>query len=268
MFTPVVSFGGYSGWRFLNATLDRQQDNFDRSPELKRRVEYFRSNFNQSTSVDSLIKDREMMQVALGAYGLSDDLNKGAFVRKVLDEGSIDQTAFANRLGSRNYRDFAAAFSYGDGGLLVTDGFIDNVIDRYQTLEFEKAIGEEDNDLRLALNFRREIGELAVSDVAGDTAMFRILGSRPLREVMQSVFNLPPAFASIDIDRQVDVFQEKFRDEFGSDAVQVFQNPELVEDAIRKFLVRQSVNSGPSPLTPGFAALALLTGGRSFSLFF
>ena len=123
-FAPVVPLGGLAGWRVLERTQARQQEQFNKSPDLQREIDYFKENIGKVTSTAELVGDRRLLAVALGAFGLSEEVNKQAFVRKVLDEGTDERTAFANRLGNSDYIAFAETFSFGNdvGGFVATEG--------------------------------------------------------------------------------------------------------------------------------------------------
>ena len=111
--------------------------------------------------------------------------------------------------------------------------------------------------MRLAMNFRREIAELAAQGEDG-ASWFTILGSKPLREVFEKAFGLPKQFGQIDIDQQREVLADKTGALFGGDTVAVFKDAEAVEKVITRFLARAQVEAGPSATTPGAGALMLL----------
>lgn len=258
-YQPVIPVSGYAGWQLLNRTLDRQEAAFDRSPDIQREISYFRENIGAvADDISKLVGDRRLLTVALGAFGLGDDVDKRAFVRKILEEGTISRGSFANRLNNPDYINLAEAFGYGNGGFIVTESFTDNVVKKYKAQAFEIAVGNVDTDQRLALNFRREIGAVRASTVSDGAAWFKILGDIPLRSVLEKAFNLPSEISQLDIDQQRKIFENKAKKLYGDKSPSVFLNPENVEDTIRRFHVRQEIDRGPSASTPGFAALSIL----------
>ena len=78
-------------------------------------------------------------------------------------------------------RSSPTAFGFGNpGGARTGDaGFAARIVAAYKTRAFEAAVGETNNDMRLAMNFRREIVELAKGAEGG--SWFTIIGSKPLR---------------------------------------------------------------------------------------
>jgi hypothetical protein len=257
-FQPTIPLAGLAGWRFLERTLPAQQATFEKGPQLKREIAYFKEQIAGITSAEQLVADRQLLKVALGAFGLEQDLGKRAFVRKILEEGTDDPASMANRLTVPAYKQLAETFGFGNvrGARTADPGFADKITAQFRVRQFEVAVGEVSDDMRLALNFRREIATLAHGpDGAG---WYSVLGSKPLRNVFEAAFGLPKEFAAIDIDRQREVLADKARGLFGEGGLAVFKNPANVQRILDRFLVRAQLEAGPDPNAPGSAALALL----------
>ncbi len=275
VFQPAIGLGGYSGWLILERSEARQREVFERSPILERDVAYFRDNISSATSAKDLVADRRLLTVALGAFGLGEEIDKRAFIRKVLEEGTENDDAFANRLNEPRYRALAEAFGYGniDGGSSVLlEDFREDIIARYKVRAFDLAVGEVDNDMRLALNFRREISSVASQDSTETASWFRIMGNQPLREVLATAMNLPQEVSQLDIDRQQEIFADKASQLFGDSDPTSLSDPEKIDEVLRRFFIVRQTQNGPSALTPGFSALTLLQGtalgaGASQNLF-
>ena len=115
MFQPVIPTSGLAGWNFLQRTYDTQIQTFSESPLQSRSVDYFRENIGEVASASDLVSDRRLLEVALGAFGLQDDIDNRYFVQKMLEEGTSSPDALANRFSDRRYSDFAEAFGFGPG---------------------------------------------------------------------------------------------------------------------------------------------------------
>lgn len=267
-FQPVLPLSGVAGWRFLEATEESQRAAFDRSPLIEREVTYFNEQISTITSAQELVQDRTLLKVALGAFGLDQELFKTAFLERILAEGSEDPQSLANRFVDPRYADFSRAFGFGDllGSRTQDFGFGRQITDAYRERQFEVAVGAQDPNMRLALGLRREIAEYAESPAASETEWFRILGNQPLRTVFEGAYNLPGEFAGLDIDTQRETLQDRTREFFGDSSLAVFQDPQAVDDLINRFLVRQQIAQGPGPGTPGVAALTLLQSAGTPSL--
>lgn len=257
-FTPVIPNGGLAGWSFLQRTLDRQEDIFSKSPDIKRDIEYFKNNIQNVETLDDFMQDRKILKVALGAFGLGEEISKGAFVRKVLDEGVTDQRSFARRLNNPDYIDMAKTFNFEGGQLSLSETDINRITAQYERQNFEIEVGNVDDSMRLALNFQREIQDLAGAGLSENAGWFRLLGSVPMRTVIEGAFNLPTEFAALDIDKQKEILSDKAQSKFGGKSVDVFTDPDAVDRVINDFLLRKQIEAGPSTSTPGFAALSIL----------
>jgi Protein of unknown function (DUF1217) len=263
-FQPVVPMSGIAGWRFLQRTQEKQQATFANDAELKREIAYFDEKIGSVTSAADLVADRRLLKVALGAFGLQDDIGKKAFIRKVLEEGTTAEDALAVRLTDPAYKKLSAAFGFGDAGGARTGaaGFAPSITAAYRTRAFETAVGDVNDNMRLALNFQREIAGLAEGE---GKSWYSILGSKPLREVVDKAFGLPKAFAQLDIDKQVEILKDKSSALFGSESLTVFQDQALVGKLIDRFLARAQIEDGVTATGPAANALALLQGMNSSS---
>ena len=188
----MIPLGGIAGWRFLQRTQATQQAAFEKGPELQKDIAYFTEKIGAITSAADLVADRRLLKVALGAFGMDSEIDKKAFIRKVLVEGTTDPKALASRLTDKSYARLSDAFGFGEaGGPNTADaGFATTITAAYKTHAFEVAVGDADNNMRLAMNFRREVAALAARGEDG-ASWYNILGSKPLRQVFEKAFGLP-----------------------------------------------------------------------------
>ncbi|MEM8849624.1 MAG: DUF1217 domain-containing protein [Pseudomonadota bacterium] len=257
-FQPFVPTGGLSGWRFLQSTLETQKAAFDRGPVLQRDLDYFRENIGNITTPEALVSDFRLLSVALGAFGLSEDINSKFLIRTVLEEGTIDPEALSNRLSDKRYRDLSRAFGFGDFAVPNTaiSTFPDQIERAYLDRSFEVAVGQSDETMRLALNARRELPALAEGDDSQRTKWFTLMGTAPLRTVMEGALSLPTAFATLPIDRQLEEFQSRAESILGtSDLSELSSEPNL-----DRLLDRYTAIAGTQVAAPTSPALVLLRG--------
>jgi hypothetical protein len=264
-FQPSVPIGGLAGWRMLQRTFDRQSESFQNSAVLKRETDHFRAKISTVTTAAELVADRQLLKVALGAFGLEEDLNKGYFIRKVLEEGTLAADSMANRLVDKRYAKFASAFAFDSplGPRTARTAFPDEIINAYQTRSFEVAVGDSDENLRLALTFSREFAAVSTQTSDNNTAWYTMLGNPPVRKVIELALNLPKEFALVDIDRQVSTLKEKFRTKLGSDNLADLQTPERIQDIVDRFLVRSQVESTGTKVSGQSVALSILQAGNT-----
>jgi hypothetical protein len=263
MFQPVIPIGGLGGWRFLQQTYDSQFKAFTESAQLKRDSDYFRNNIVKVETAEQLVSDRRLLTVALGAFGLQDDINSKFFIRKILEEGTLNDDALANRFSDPRYKEMSQSFGFGPGELLKVGKplFAQAIVDRFEAIEFEMAAGKQNEAMRFALYAEREMADLARSDMSNNAKWYTLMGEPPLRKIFEKAFNLPSSFGQIDIDQQLGEFKKRARKEFGSDDLSIFVNPAKVQDLITKYVVREQLSQFNSTFSSNAIALTLLRGG-------
>ncbi len=253
-----IQFGGgtyeaaFPVYQSLLQTRDKQFAAFGKQPNIKTDIAYFRDNAPKIATIEEFFADRRLMTVALSAYGLDDELQYMGRIRKVMSESVSDKKALANKLIDPRFKALATAFAFGDFGTanLALNSFVDKVIDKFKTNEFEKFLGQRNPALREAEYFRRNIGAIENT--------FNILGDNVLRSVVTTALGLPLEIAlqSVDtqkglIDRRVDIAD--------------FKDPEFVDKFIRRFLILKDTKDfearlGYSASAPNAFALQLFQG--------
>lgn len=268
-FQPIVPLTGFAGWQFLNRTLDTQQTAFRESAGVTRLTDYFRENIGSVVTAEQLVEDRMLREVALGAFGLDADIDSRAFIQMILEEGTTEDDALANRLADSTYRTFSETFGFGDifGPRTLLPDFADEIIARYEDRQFQIAVGNQDNDLRLALNLEGGLADLLESTTGEDARWFAIMGNTPLRTVFQTAMSLPSEVATLDIDRQLEIYKDRASSIFGTESVGDFTDPDRADDLIRLFLVRSEVAQFQATSTANVALTLLSNIPTQSSLF-
>lgn len=263
-YQPVIPTGGLTGWSYLNRTLDKQTQAFDKSPQISRDTEYFEKNISKVRSAEDLVADRRLLRVALGAFGLGDDLNSKAFVRKILESGADDKSALANRLSDVRYGEFSRAFGFGDGGppKTTSQSWARDIVSKFQRREFEVAVGEQDQSMRLAMDAQRSLPEIATTAGKDETRWLKVLGNPPLRQVFETALGLPASFGQADLDLQVSEFSDRAKRQLGIDSLAELSDPALQKTVIDRFLLRDQIKSFEGQ-SAGSIALTLLQGAPS-----
>jgi len=258
-FQPVVPMGGFAGWAFLQRTMEAQREAYDTGPEISRETAYFAENIGKVSTAEDLVADRTLLKVALGAFGLAGDIDNRAFVRKVLEEGVIDGNALANKLSDKRYYELAKAFKFDlSTPATAISNFPDEINAAYRDRRFETAIGEQNQDMRLAMGLERDLTAIAEKTISEDAKWFQIMGTAPLRQVFETAFNLPASFGTIDLDQQLEVLKARAGQAFGDESVSQFATSEGREELVRRFFALSEINAGPGVASGASAALSLL----------
>jgi hypothetical protein len=251
---------GYAGWKLLQRTMPAQQAALAAQPQVQRDEAYFRQKIGGITTAGQLVSDRRLLKVALEAFGLGADIDNRYFIRKVLEGGTLSTGSLANKLTDKSYQKFAAAFGFGDFSTPRTQlsTFADEILGAYRTRSFETAVGEQDDDMRLALHAQRELQTLAARSSSESTKWYTILGDAPLREVFETALGLPKAFANLDVDQQLSMIRQKARAQLGSDSVGQFTDAGATDKLVRRFLTRAQIAGFAASSSPAQVALTLL----------
>ena len=269
-FQTVVPFGGVAGWEFLKRTRTRQQSLFNSSAQIQRDTTYFRDRISKVATARELVADRRLLRVALGAFGLDADISSQAFIRKVLEDGTLKNDALANRLADKRYLEFSKAFGFGDYDTPNTrlSDFPASIIKKYQTRQFEVAIGKRSPEMRLALSVPRELEKIANTNTTEAGRWYFVMGTPTLRKVFETALGMPDSLSKLPLDRQLEEFQHKAEQVLGTSRLARMNNKDTVDKIVRLFLIRQQTASGISTDLPRSAAVAILQGaGFSPSLF-
>ena len=261
MFQPVIISSGVSGWQFLKATYDRQTEAFNTAPQLKRDTDYFAENIGKVQTAEDLVSDRRLLTVALGAFGLQDDINNRFFIQKMLEEGTTAEDALANRFTDSRYRDLSEAFGLGPNETRGNrePGFASDIVARYQANSFEIATGDQDQSLRIALYAERILPEVVGGDGSVARKWFSIMGQPPLRALFERALGLPEAIGQVDIDQQLGVFQDRAERVFGVSDPAEFADAEILDNVITAYLARSQIQSFDASTSSASIALTLLS---------
>lgn len=244
-FVPSIPLGGYAGWAFLKRTLTSQTATFNASSEIKSDENYFRAKIGSVNSAEELVNDRRLLKVALGAFGLDSDIDNKFFIKKVLQDGTLKTETLANKLADKQYLKMSAAFGFGDFAIPrnKVSTFADKILTSYRARQFETAVGEQNPDLRLALNVERELPDIAAKSSTENAKWFTVLGNAPLRKVFEKALGLPSSIGGLDLDKQLDAFKAKAKSQFGDDRISQFSDVAQVEKLNRRFLLRSEAES-------------------------
>ncbi len=245
MFQPMVIGTGLTAWTLLKQTMDTQTAAFEASPELVSDTAYFAANIGNVKTAEDLVSDYRLLTVALGAYGLDEDINSQFFIKQILEQGTEADDALANKLADTRYVEFSEAFGFGDQTTPNTgkSSFVSEVIGLYNERAFEAAVGESDESLRLALNAERELAKIAGNDSSDNAKWFEILRSEPLRAVFETALGFPESFATLDIDRQVEELRGRMEGFMGDTEISQFSDPEVLEQLNQRYLLMAQMQS-------------------------
>ncbi|MCA0855536.1 DUF1217 domain-containing protein [Phaeobacter italicus] len=203
-FSPYVLGTGIAGWNFLDRTRTQQQQIFEKSPILDRAVQDFTNKIDSIQTADQLLDDYNVLQVALGAFGLEEDIANRAFIKQVLESDLSDPRSFANRLNDNRYLGLAQTFGFGseDGPQLPSASaekpYV-NVASPEDLLSNKTLLNQALDDFGLQRYAGNEffLQKVLESDLSDDNSFVNRLSDTRLADfASQFKFNAPPEYTS------------------------------------------------------------------------
>lgn len=219
---------------------------------VKAETDYYLANLSKVQSIDDLMADKRLLDFALTAFGFDPEAETPEHIRTLLEGGVDDPDSPANQETNKRYADFVASFNfdrYGENAATVVPGQ-QATVDKYLRQTLEENEGKQNEGVRLALYFQRKAPEL--------TSYYQILGDTALAEVVRTALNLPSAIAQADIDKQVQMLEEKFD-------LADFQDPEKLNEFLERFTTMWEI-SNPSGNSAQASIAALFTKPAEFGI--
>jgi hypothetical protein len=248
----VPAFGLYQ--RLSKGDTAKQAAQFAaQNPQVKKEIEYFRQKAATVKSVDEFFKDQRLLKFALSAYSLEAEQQFPARIQKIMTSDPKDPKSLANRMLDPRYSEINKDFQFGqqDVANLKLTKFIDKVVEKYATSEYEKKLGEQNPALREAAYFKRKIGD--VKDV------YQILGDKVLRGVVFDTLGIPAEVANQSLEKQADLVKKGFK-------LDKVKDKTYVDNFLKRFIVardrQQAQEQASTGFSSGSAALSLFSGGR------
>lgn len=264
MFQPVIPLSGLGGWSFLQSTYDSQLETYSSSAQIKNDIDYFTEKLSQPIAVEDFVTDGRLRRISLTSFGLAGEEWKTGYIRTVLDEVQDPESTFLTRLNNSSYTNFAEALQPSGGTISLTSAQIESITSQFASESFAEAVGEQDNAMRLSLNFQSEISNLVTASATDQTNLYRMLGSVPVRTVMETALGLPTEFSALDIDRQAEILDEELQKKFSISSLQDLTQPDVMERVVQRYQVLESLNQTAAATGPAATALTLLTNAVGF----
>lgn len=171
-------------WQLLGRTAERQKSIMMNDATNKADTAYARSKLPNVGTVDELMSDRRLYTYVMRAFGLEEQINSQALVRKVLESDLSDSSSYANRISDPRFRELAAAFNFGASSSSKTSpSFINQVGDLYVREVYEEELGKKNESLPLMLNFTRSL--------SSKTSWSEVMADPEMAKVVRLIYDLP-----------------------------------------------------------------------------
>ncbi|WP_439330969.1 DUF1217 domain-containing protein [Mesorhizobium carmichaelinearum] len=173
------------------------------SDYVKGETTYYLANITKVKSVDDLMSNSRLYTYALAAYGLDSATEDKDLIKQVLQSKVSDPDSVANKQTNPAYAGLALAFNFEANGENATtiNPAQQPTVDKYLRQTLEEDAGQTNEGVRLALYFQRKAPDI--------TSWYDVLADTALASVVRTALGLPDSFATADIDKQAQLFEQK-----------------------------------------------------------
>ena len=224
---------------FLAVTqnLARYQAMTAEEPTVTTATAYYKANIGSVKSAADLVGNYRLLSYALDAYGLGNQINSTALVKKVLEGGVTNPKSLANTLPNPAWKAFANAFDFTDSGSASPSSAasVKTTTGDYVEQQLESNEGQPDPGVQLALYFQRVAPTVTTS--------YGILGNENLLEVVQTIFGLGSTTTSSQIDAEASAVGKLV-------PVSELQDPTKVTQLAERFGAAYDAKYGPTSGAP------------------
>lgn len=241
--------------KLVDATEQKQQDLIRSETQHARAIDHFLENIGDVETVDQLMADDELYTFVMRAFDLEDQIFGKAMMEKILKSNIEEDDALVNRLTDPRFKALYNEMGFGtdgEGNLnTLLSSWQTDMVDRYVDRLYVNEQSTDNETLGTVLEFRR-----AVEDISGP---LDVLKDEGLTEFFQTALGLPSELSGLDIDRQIEILNEKFDFDTLSD-------PEAVDKLITRYIAISDATKGITQVESGAITLmaSAVSAGNSF----
>jgi hypothetical protein len=220
-------------------------------PSVKTASAYYKANIGKVQNINQFVGNYRLLSYALQAYGLGDQINNTALIKKVLEQGTSSSKALANTLPNANWKAFANAFNFSASGSSApsSSASVSTTTGDYVEQQLEAQQGESDPGVQLALYFARVAPTV--------TSSYGVLADENLLEVVQTIFGLAPTSSASQIDAEAKQVAKLL-------PVADLQNPTKLKSLVERFTAAYDAKYGPA--SGSSSSLTVVSGNQTSSV--
>ncbi|TPI54548.1 MULTISPECIES: DUF1217 domain-containing protein [unclassified Mesorhizobium] len=209
---------------------------------IKSETAYYLANITNVKSIDDLMANSRLYNYALSAYALDPATERKDLIRSVLAGGVRDPDSVANKMTNKAYAGLASAFNFEQYGeaATTTNPAQQPTVDKYMRQTLEEDAGQTNEGVRLALYFQRKAPDI--------TSWYDVLADTALASVVRTVLGLPDSFATADVDKQAQLFEQKLD-------ISDFSDPEKLGKFLTRFTSMYEINHPTSSAVSSISVL-------------
>lgn len=212
------------------------------SDYVKGETTYYLANITKVKSVDDLMSNSRLYTYALAAYGLDSATEDKDLIKQVLQSKVSDPASVANKQTNPAYAGLALAFNFEANGENATtiNAAQQPTVDKYLRQTLEENAGQTNEGVRLALYFQRKAPDI--------TSWYDVLADTALASVVRTALGLPDSFATADIDKQAQLFEQKLD-------LTDFTDPAKLTKFLTRFTSMYEINNSTSTAASSISVL-------------
>ncbi|MER9329604.1 DUF1217 domain-containing protein [Mesorhizobium sp. M0488] len=212
------------------------------SSYVRSETTYYLANITKVKSVDELMSNNRLYTYALAAFGLDSATENKDLIKQVLQGGVRDPDSIANKQTNPAYAGLASALNFEAYGATATtiNSAQQPTVDKYLRQTLEEDAGETNEGVRLALYFDRKAPDI--------TSWYDVLADTALASVVRTALGLPDSFATADIDKQAQLFEQKLD-------IADFSDPEKLGKFLTRFTSMYEINHPTSTAVTSISVL-------------
>ncbi len=237
-------------YKLANDQKDAHMKLFEAQPTTARDIEKFKEEIVNVKSVEDLMKNRTLLSVTLSAFQLESEIDKTAFVKKMLTEDPKDEKSLVNRLVEPRWTKLSKAL-YGlnqDPNFFQNQDNVNAILNGYKTNEFEKFEGQNAEGVRESMYFKRIAG--------GVTEVSQILADKTLMQVVRVGLGLPESFQSLEYEQQKARLSKELD-------MEDFKDPAKIDKMIERYLIFTELNNSNPAANPMLSLFQPISNGSS-----
>jgi hypothetical protein len=212
------------------------------SDYVKGETTYYLANITKVKSIDDLMSNNRLYTYALASFGLDSTTEDKDLIKSVLQGGVRNPDSVANKMTDKTYAALASAFNFEAYGANTTtiNPAQQPTVDKYMRQTLEEDAGQTNQGVRLALYFDRKAPTI--------TNWYDVLADTALASVVRTVLGLPDSFATADVDKQAQLFEQKLD-------ISDFSDPEKLGKFLTRFTSMYEINNPTSSAVTSVSVL-------------
>lgn len=237
----------------------RVGSNIDRYNKLKKEADFFKTNITLIADNQGIVNNTRLLRFAANSFGLDTVALDSSKALKILNN---DYDFNSNLSSDTKWKEFQKAYSFtiSKNTLRTTEDDLGEKTEKaFLRTTFITAVGNTDEDLRLALYFEDRIAQVAEKEKNNKVGWLRIIGEPPLASAFQRVFGLPSDTGKLDVDKQKDIYANRASRVLGTSDLSRFSDKDFRDKFLNLFLSKS--NNGFNSSSASIASIILNGGG-------